>query len=247
MNFRIPTWPTILLISAVVTVLAVILPFLAVNIVLWEVPIEAKLPDLIVTVAIPLFIAGPITAFALYIVRTLYMTVDRLDQLVRLDAMTGLVSRTHFMSHAEEFRREGGFLILADADKFKSINDTLGHEAGDEALRHMATEMQRTFGPHGIVARMGGEEFGIYLPDMARKEAELLVAALGTRLRNNGFRYREHELAPTVSFGIVPTGNKLSAACLLSKADEALYTAKRNGRDRYVFIETLDEKAPVAA
>ena len=247
MNLRIPTWRTIVLLSAAITALAVVMPCLAVIIILWNVPIEEKLPDIVVTATLPFFIAVPMSVFGLYVVKTLYMTVDRLDQLVRLDAMTGLLSRTHFMSNSEKFRRSGGFLILADADKFKSINDTFGHEAGDEALKHLALEMQRVFGPHGMVARMGGEEFGVYLPDKSREQVELLVASLGTKLRSEGFRYREHHLVPTLSLGIVATTKELSPACMLSKADEALYNAKHRGRDQYVFIEHLDEKAEVAA
>jgi diguanylate cyclase (GGDEF)-like protein len=247
MNMRTPSWQKILLVCFVITVVAVIVPVLVVNSLLWDVALEDKLPDLIVSAIIPFFIVAPISVFGVYVAKTLLETVQRLDQLVRIDPMTGLLSRTQFMAQAEEFRKPGGFLVLADADKFKNINDTLGHAAGDEALKHMATVMQRVFSPHGKVARMGGEEFGVHLPDISREQAELLMAAVGTRLRNEGFQYFEHQIKPTLSIGVVPTVGDIPVACLLNRADEALYEAKRRGRDQYVFLEPLDDKAGVAA
>jgi diguanylate cyclase len=247
MSFRVRNWRAVIVFSAAITLVAVAVPLLVVGSVLWNVPFPDKLPVLLITGLIPLFIAAPISVFALYVVKTLHKTVDRLDQLVRYDPLTGLLSRAQFFSYAEEHRQRGGFLILADADKFKAINDNFGHAAGDEALKHLATAMQQVFSDGGLVARLGGEEFAVYLPKIPREQVELLLAGLGTRLRATGFNFRGHQIVPTLSSGVVAIDGQSSLATFMCRADQALYEAKRHGRDRFVFAEELDDKAIVAA
>jgi diguanylate cyclase len=247
MSFRVRSWRSVFLVSAAITAVAVAVPLLIVGGALWKFPLAAKLPILLIAGLIPLFIAGPISVFALYIVKTLHKTLDRLDYLVRFDPLTGLLSRMQFLAFAEENRSQGGYLILADADRFKLINDSFGHAAGDEALKHLATAMQQIFSGHGLVARVGGEEFAIFLPKMERAQVELLVSILGTKLRNGGFDFRGRRIVPTLSVGVVAIDSQSQLATFMARADQALYAAKRGGRDQFVFDETLDGKASVAA
>ncbi len=247
MGIRVRNWRAIFLFSAAITAVAVAVPVVVVEGALWQVPFWAKLPILSVAALIPFFIAAPISVFALYIVKTLHLTIDRLDQLVRFDPLTGLLSRMQFMVFTEENRVQGGHLILADADKFKVINDTHGHAAGDEALKYLAASMQQVFGAHGLVARVGGEEFAIFLPRMARPQVELLLSALGTKLRSTGFNFRGRQIVPTISAGVVVVDPQSTLSNLMARADEALYAAKSGGRDQFVFDEKLDDKTILAA
>jgi diguanylate cyclase (GGDEF)-like protein len=233
--------------SAAITAVAVAVPLLIVGGALWKIPLMAKLPILLISCLIPLFIAAPISVFALYIVKTLHKTLDRLDYLVRFDPLTGLLSRMQFLSYAEENREQGGYLILADADRFKLINDTYGHAAGDEALKHLAAAMQQIFGSHGLVARVGGEEFAIFLPQLDRQRVELLLATLGSKLRTGGFAFKSKQIVPTLSGGVVAIDSQSQLAAFMARADQALYVAKQNGRDQFVFDESLETKGSAAA
>lgn len=247
MAIRVRSWRSVFIFSAAITAVAVIVPLMVVSGALWQVPFKFKLPILLIASLIPLFIAAPVSVFALYVVKTMHFTVDRLDYLVRFDPLTGLISRMQFLNYAEENRGQGGYLILADADRFKKINDAFGHAAGDDALKHLATAMQQVFAADGMVARIGGEEFAIFLPSMTREQVELLVATLGTKLRNSGFDYKGHHIVPTLSGGIVAIDSHSQLATFMSRADEALYLAKKRGRDQFVFDEMFDQPASASA
>ncbi len=175
------------------------------------------------------------------------VTVGRLDDLIKFDAMTGLLSRTNFLHNVADVRKKGGTLILLDADHFKKINDTHGHEAGDSALKYISNAMTQMVGSHGFLGRLGGEEFAIFLPKTDRQQAALLMATLGAYLRNNTMDYNGIKIKVSMSMGIVVDHGNVSVASLLRRADQLLYLAKSQGRDRYCMEKTLDEKAFSAA
>ena len=247
MKYRVRTWQQALAISVLITALATCVPIAVVELVLSPFSNDVKIPGFMIAATVPLFIAGPISVFAMYMVKTLHETLDTLDMLVKFDALTGLSSRSHFLQQAESIRACGGFLVLLDADHFKRINDTFGHEAGDRALKYLATSMMEVFAGHGRVGRLGGEEFGICIPKSSRKQVDLLLTAFSTKLRNEGISYSSQHIRITVSGGVVGLDKERSMPELLRLADMNLYEAKAKGRDCFVFEKRLDQKVMHAA
>ncbi len=151
------------------------------------------------------------------------------------DALTGLLNRNGLFSHYSDLRHGAPAqtqltVLMIDLDHFKDVNDTHGHKAGDDILRHFAISARRSTREGDILARLGGDEFVILLPNTSVPDA----LTLGERLQRE-FVATQPKLSvqPTLSIGAA-TG-ELSRATLdnlLTRADEALYRAKRGGRAR---------------
>jgi two-component system, cell cycle response regulator len=173
---------------------------------------------------------------------------ERSLELALTDALTGLYNRRYAMAHLDEFTRAAAgekelAVLLFDIDHFKQINDAHGHDAGDAVLAEMAKRTLRDLRSFDLVARYGGEEFLVVMP-----ETTMAVAAqVGDRLRRglgeNPFRLPDgSEITVTVSVGVaslVDAGDTPTA--LLKRADEALYAAKRGGRNQVVAREAATE------
>lgn len=244
MIFRITTWRQILLYSGLVTALAVCVPLAVVTFVTWGLPWRALLGVLLVAGLIPLFIALPISIFAFYIVKILARTIAALDAHVKFDALTGLLTRSYFMTSVEAQRRDGGYLLMLDADHFKRINDEFGHEHGDYALKHISRIIQQTTGPAGLAGRLGGEEFAIYLPAVDERQACLLATGLGAALRASPLSVAGLDIVVTVSIGIARDTPDQDFRAALQQADLSLYAAKHAGRDRFELARTQRAAAP---
>jgi len=155
------------------------------------------------------------------------------------DVLTSLLNRRAFMDTVGRRRLgfggsgPGAVLALIDADHFKSINDTHGHGAGDAVLQDLSRLLVRDLPPGTLVGRLGGEEFGIYLPsDVALRHPHLLEE-LRLAVSTLTIQHDRHLLALTVSIGAVslPSG-VLDFSRALARADKALYQSKRGGRNR---------------
>lgn len=169
------------------------------------------------------------------------------DQSIR-DPLTGLFNRRYLDETLERelaraLRHESTLSVLAlDIDHFKRFNDTHGHEAGDVVLTSVAAELQRWLRASDIACRVGGEEFLLVLPDapleVAAERAEQVRAAVSELVVD----MKDHELPRvTISSGVAAVPDHAdSAEMLRRRADEALYRAKHNGRNR-VEIATLDD------
>ncbi len=185
--------------------------------------------------------------FALMIVDQL---ASELNRLATLDALTGIGNRRVFYARAEaelaRCRRKNIPLsvLMIDLDRFKSINDALGHAAGDDTLRRFTALVGPHLREYDFFARLGGEEFAVLLPD-ATEEVALAIAE---RLRE----LTEAERLPAPGFAMPTTasigaaqllGSEPSIDPLMQRADQALYAAKRGGRNRVVAATWLDEAA----
>lgn len=167
----------------------------------------------------------------------------RLAALASLDGLTGLANRRTFdVQFSEDWVRcaDSGrplALVIADVDNFKLFNDTMGHPAGDEALREVARMLQGALGGQGLAARYGGEEFVVLLPDTdAVSAVEYAEAARRLILALDIAHPKGPVGRLTVSFGVAAMTPKASGSpdALLAAADAALYEAKRLGRNRVV-------------
>jgi diguanylate cyclase (GGDEF)-like protein len=129
-------------------------------------------------------------------------------------------------------------LSMVDVDHFKSINDSYGHMVGDDVLRSLAGELRDHIRYPDTIGRYGGEEFLIVLPHSTLKAAEEQAERLCRHARSLRFRAGEQEIAVTISIGVAQYRvQREDWQALLSRADAALYQAKKNGRDRWAVAE----------
>jgi diguanylate cyclase (GGDEF)-like protein len=161
------------------------------------------------------------------------------------DHLTGAPSRRAFFELADRelarARRHGTGLglLLIDADHFKRINDTYGHSVGDEVLRDMVRRTQGVIRKVDYCARLGGEEFGVLLPDAGFETARTVAERLRTALDRASQRTAsETGPAYTVSIGLAMLESGESFASLMNRADSALYTAKAGGRNQVACAQT---------
>lgn len=176
---------------------------------------------------------------------------SRLTKMAHYDSLTGLPNRRLFFDRlADRLRlaqREGRELALLfiDLDGFKGINDTLGHAAGDEALRAVAARFTEVLRTSDTLARVAGDEFTVVLgpsaetPD-AEHVASRLIASLNTPVMVSG---SDCQLGASIGIARYPA-DALDADELLKRADQAMYAAKRGGRNRYV-VYGGDQPAPL--
>lgn len=164
---------------------------------------------------------------------------DELRVLALTDELTGLANRRELMAGLERTlaaaRRKASPCTFAifDIDHFKLVNDTHGHATGDEVLRHVARLALETLRTSDTVARIGGEEFAVILPDTTEAEALVVCERLRERLRRFGFQPGDGTtLLVTMSIGVARYNFMDDAATLMERADAALYRAKEEGRNR---------------
>ncbi|GGE65551.1 GGDEF domain-containing protein [Streptosporangium jomthongense] len=157
----------------------------------------------------------------------------------RQDGLTRLNNRRAFFQFGRKYLKQAHrnqtslAAIMFDLDHFKQINDSYGHEAGDAVLREVGNLLLSRIRESDIAARIGGEEFAVLLPDTSQEQAMELAERLRFLLQELRVRFRQDVLRPTASFGVamlVPEDERLET--LLSRADEAMYLSKTEGRDR---------------
>lgn len=150
------------------------------------------------------------------------------------DGLTGLLNRRSFLEHCDQFLRDGGFgdrmvtALYIDLDHFKTINDRYGHSAGDEALRRVAATLQSTATAPGLIGRLGGEEFAILATygtaESAREHADDIRKAIASLTSG--------DISLTISVGLAYRVPGETVEKLLQRADDAMLSAKRHGRNR---------------
>jgi diguanylate cyclase len=142
--------------------------------------------------------------------------------LARTDELTTLPNRRRLISEIQNYAERRGSLLLLDLDGFKPVNDTYGHEAGDKVLQQVAQRFSRALPNHALLARLGGDEFGILVDGSKESVMEIALALRGTL--SYPFLVDGHEVSIGVSIGIADNDG---AADLLQRADNAMYSAKR--------------------
>jgi diguanylate cyclase (GGDEF)-like protein/PAS domain S-box-containing protein len=164
----------------------------------------------------------------------------RLRDLASMDGLTGAFNRRHFYEAASaaielgERRGRGSCIAILDVDHFKKVNDAYGHAAGDEALKMLTRVCQRECRSSDVLARYGGEEFVVLLPDTNLESARAVLERIRRALASETVEAPSGTFAITVSGGLAERREGESLEALLARADEALYRAKRGGRDRVI-------------
>jgi diguanylate cyclase (GGDEF)-like protein len=182
-------------------------------------------------------IAYSVVGLAIY---DLGMSRQRFEMLSRTDMLSGLMNRRAFLDAFEKARSPVA-LILLDIDRFKSINDTLGHKAGDDVIVRVAQCLTDVLGVGETVARIGGEEFAVLLSGRQTERASDVAETIRQSVESMGLEVAGRRISVTVSAGLSDGVAELGFSELFSGADRALYLAKAGGRNRIVHAKQLVE------
>lgn len=164
--------------------------------------------------------------------------LDEASRQMRHDQLTGTLNRRGleevFEKEAARAQRRGSTLSigLLDIDHFKKLNDTLGHHTGDAALVHLANVVRKHLRPQDVLARFGGEEFLILLPETETDDAYRALIRLQRELTREFFMADQQKIVITFSAGVTPLGSGESFDAAMKRADAAMYQAKQAGRNR---------------
>lgn len=163
-----------------------------------------------------------------------------LREMAATDMLTGLPNRRHFLAQLEQEKarvsraeEKSAAVLMLDIDHFKKVNDTWGHAAGDQVLRHLATLMREDLRKIDTVGRLGGEEFAVILPGADSAAAEIFAERLRKQVAETPAQHGERSIPVTISIGVTEIKPlDVSAGDALTRADRALYRAKECGRNR---------------
>ena len=161
------------------------------------------------------------------------LEADRIRGQTEIDALTGLQNRKGLETAMGRSVGDQGALIFTDLDRFKTLNDTLGHPAGDAALVHFARILREQIRGADIAARVGGEEFAVWLPDTGLELGVKIAERIRLKLGTTEWSWQGRSWPLSASFGVAacPETSR-SVEALYGQADAALYVAKRSGRNR---------------
>ncbi len=170
----------------------------------------------------------------------------RIEQLAWYDSLTGLPNRNLLRESMRDLvmtaanRRRRIAVMLIDLDRFKDVNDTLGHVVGDSLIKAVAQVLRETVGSAGLVARLGGDEFVVLVNEFEhRQEVALLAARLAQSLHRTDFVPNvDTQVSASIGVALFPEhGREMST--LLKNADAAMYQAKRDGRNQFSFFNPI--------
>jgi len=196
-------------------------------------------------VALPILLGLPLFFFMSMRMRGLAITNLRLGLVARTDSLTACLNRGAFTSKVGSLldrRPDGarGALLMIDADNFKAINDLFGHDAGDEALTIIARSIRTVLRAGDLVGRMGGEEFGVYLPEVDQQGAEAMAERIRRSVNLAIFAPDGKQRPLSVSIGGVAFEGSSGFSELFRIADQRLYGAKQAGRNRAAVVHVDD-------
>lgn len=178
------------------------------------------------------FVAG-------HVVRELLLSRRRFERLSRTDTLSGLANRRAFNEASLATDRDASLAII-DIDRFKTINDRYGHQTGDRVIQSLSSLLREVFGEAHLVARLGGEEFGVIVKGGSVAERLALVEQARRRVAAETILFQEAELRVTVSTGVAEFSPEKRPESVYAWADKALYLAKESGRDCVFHENSLD-------
>jgi len=179
--------------------------------------------------------------------------MEKMAELSTKDELTDLYNRRYFMEFAE--REASGAarygqdlsLLMLDLDFFKQVNDNHGHPAGDAVLKQTAQLLKESIRKYDVACRFGGEEFAVIMPNTRLPDSRIFCERLRKKIEDTTVRYESKEIRFTVSIGLAQFIPEIdnSIARLIKRADDGLYAAKQQGRNRVIAVD--DQALPAAA
>ncbi len=209
------------------------------------------LPGAIASLLLPVILGGPVMFYTQLRSAQLAEANRKLEALAATDWLTDCLNRRAFTTRVDNAlasgHAEGNALLVIDADHFKTINDRFGHHRGDEVLQLIAEAIRANVRDGDLVGRLGGEEFGVFMHG-----ANAIVAQhVGERIRKaiNALFVRSDDIAQrlSVSIGGATFVGTIGFAELFRAADQRLYDAKRQGRNRVLMDATPDLQRAASA
>lgn len=191
-------------------------------------------------------VAFPFCLFVWDQVRRKSLLHSELEAIANRDRLTGLATRDHFYRRFEEMIGRVGVILLADIDRFKSINDTYGHLAGDAVITAVAQALRENCRADDLVCRFGGEEYLIFLPGLTLSQGEKVSEALRHCVSELRVKAGPETLNVTISIGVAVRTPQADIDIVIGHADAALYDAKRQGRNRTVLSPPAGPASVVA-
>lgn len=196
-------------------------------------------------VVLPILLGVPLFFYMSLRLRGLAITNIRLGLVARTDSLTACLNRGAFTGKVTTLlgQREPsstGAMLMIDADNFKAINDLFGHDAGDEALTIIARSIRAVLRDGDLVGRMGGEEFGVYLPSVDQRGAEAIAERIRRSVNLAVFAPDGRQRGLSVSIGGAVFEGRASFSELFRIADQRLYGAKQTGRNRATVVHVAD-------
>jgi diguanylate cyclase len=178
----------------------------------------------------------------------LEQTIKKVEFIAYHDSLTLLTNRRYFEEKLMEAMEENKFenrelaILFIDLDRFKFINDTLGHSVGDLLLQKVGQILQNNVGEGNIVSRQGGDEFMILLKNISKQETELVAKSIVSNIENTiNINGKEIYITSSIGISMFPQ-NGSEVDTLIKRADIAMYIAKENGKNRYQFFDkSMDE------
>ncbi|MBL8599699.1 MAG: GGDEF domain-containing protein [Devosia sp.] len=202
----------------------------------------SRLRALLTDFLLPIVFCVPVLGFFMMKLRELAIAHRKLTILASTDALTQVMNRAAFSTLVDAYLRDvraaedkaRGALLIIDADNFKTINDRFGHDHGDEALVTIARSIKSMLRTPDLVGRIGGEEFGVFLPGATTEQATHVAERIRQSVDGSTFMAAGARQPLSVSVGGAVFERDLPYADLFRLADQQLYAAKRDGRNRVV-------------
>lgn len=204
-----------------------------------ELPLLERLEDIALAMTIAFLTASALLYYTIRVQGEYLKLHLKVDQIANTDDLTGLANRRSFiregnkrLAMARTSNTQIG-LLLVDIDWFKHVNDTYGHDAGDQTLCHIAHTLRDAAPDTALVSRLGGEEFTVMCEAASPEALGDIAEAMRRQIEAKCFRYKSEIICTTISIGLSMTRDGDTLSTLLSRADKALYDAKSHGRNRF--------------
>lgn len=234
-------WRRVYRITSIATALVIVASVIMTNFFMETFSRGVDVQGLMASIVIPLVLAGPSIGLIALRQEQLRQANQQLQKLATFDWLTGCYNRGAFtqMVVAALKRPSAGAsaLLVIDVDHFKAINDTHGHDRGDDALRLIAGTLQQVAGSDALVGRLGGEEFGVFLQGVESSAVARYAEALRSAVARLAFLTDGAGCPLSVSIGGAIIQGNTDFRTLYRIADDCLYQAKNDGRDRVSLID----------
>jgi diguanylate cyclase (GGDEF)-like protein len=245
LDFSPRGWGRVILWTAALTTVFIAIVLYVDSFNFMRLPEQERNTAILLDFLLPLFLGAPATFYFANKLRQLAIANHKLERYASTDSLTTVLNRGAFTSLVEGYLAEvraeerRGALLVVDADNFKSINDRYGHDRGDLALKAIAQTIKSMLRGADIVGRIGGEEFGVFLPGSSLTQAEAVAERIRGGVLATDFAPDGDRVSLTVSVGGAAFDKRLPFGDLFRVADQQLYAAKTRGRNRVAIASVV--------